>query len=409
MPFIFNAAIPLTLISHSNSTVFIHLVHNMKTTSTVAQKKPQTTCFVCFFKPALVFCSLTVTPLRYTCPHGKKPSKISFETSPIHAFISFLLCVTVTGVLVETIRDVFTTPDLSVHESYLAADDVLMNTCASSLYFISFLLISQKAVEMQSFAEIVHDGEQQGLVYLDAKFVKNNTYIMYVSIMSLVLMQAATMITFVLEGVFTRTRIRILFSDTIELLEGCLVLHYYNLMITFPRVFARLFLQAKYALKNRLDEDEEVIKTLECSFTPEEENDCQKFVSSGSLEQELRDLRRIYSSITLSYLQVEKYLSPTFLIWWLTMCFSVTIKAIICIKCIEFGIEFTFAYVMRMIKIAFDLVTVVVFFQLVETVATMVSYAIYSIHVTQNSVQGVIIIVSQTLRVDIHQNNDKNM
>lgn len=246
----------------------------------MARNKTETTCLVCFFKPTLIFGSVNVTPLEYTCPHSKKPSEILFRKSQFLGFLSFLLSLSVTATLLDSIRD-FREADLSVIDTFIAVDDILINACASSLFFISFLMISQKALELQSLAEIIHDGEQRGIVFLDAKFVRINTYVTYVGIAALVALQAATIVIFIFEGVFTRTRIRVLCSDTIELLEGCLAVHYHNLMITFPHVFKRLFLQVKYVLKKRLDGNCEVVKTFECiNFTSEEEEACHIFSRS---------------------------------------------------------------------------------------------------------------------------------
>lgn len=197
----------------------------------MAKTKSQT-CFVCYFKPTLIFASIGVTPLTGSCPHSSGTPNVSYRRSPFLASICAIVCILVILTAIGTARD-FMAADLHGVESLMMANDIVLCFCVAVMVFISFVMIPQKAIELQALAEIVHDAEKRGIVFLQGKFVKINTVLTYVGMVGVVVLEAATVARFVVEGNFDVPSVRTLISDTIYLLQGCLVVHYHNVLSLF--------------------------------------------------------------------------------------------------------------------------------------------------------------------------------
>lgn len=135
-------------------------------------------------------------------------------------------------------------------------------------------------------------------------------------------------------------------------------------------MWARIMRQTKYTLKKNLAE---MTDSSEYSIDKLEENECSDFAGDKTLNAQLRELRRIFSSVYLSYTEVHKFMSPTFVIWWSTVTVSVTIKHVILVKCIQYHITFGLPFIIRTLKCYVDLTTTTIFFQLVEKFANVVS------------------------------------
>lgn len=331
------------------------------------------TCFVCYFKPSLIFGSIGVTPLSCSCPHSSNTQNVTFRRSTFLASMSALTCILVILTSVDIVRD-FLNSDLSPVESLMMTNDIVLCFCGAIMVFTSFLMIVQKAVELQGLAEIIHDAEKRGIVFLDQKFVRANTIMTYAGIVGVIILEAATITRFVLEGNFDIPAVRTLISDTMYLLQGTIVVHFHNVMSVFIHLWERVFMQIKYGLKKNFAEDEESIDQFECVIDQFEEKECHDYASDKTLGEQLKELHRMCSSIFISYTEVHNFMSPTFVIWWTTVTISVTIKHVIMVKCIQYQITFGMPFIIRTLKCYVDLTTTAIFFHLVERIANVVSY-----------------------------------
>lgn len=331
-------------------------------------------CFVCYFKPSLIFGSIGVTPLSSRCPHSANTQTVTFKKSQFLATTSALTILLLVLTCIDIVRD-FLNSNLSRVDSLQMANDIVLCSCAALMVFTSFLMIEQKETELQALAEIIHDAERRGMVFLDKKFVKANTIMTYAGIVGVIILEVATVIRFVIEGQYDIPSVRTLISDTMYLLQGTIVVHYHNITSVFIHMWERLFMQVRYCLKKNFDQNDENIEQFEHAIDPLEEKECSLFASGKFLEDQMTELRRMYSSIYLSYTEVHNFMSPTFVIWWTTVTISVTIKHVIMVKCIQYQITYGLPFIIRTIKCYVDLTTTVIFFQLVEKIANVVSYS----------------------------------
>lgn len=251
-------------------------------------------------------------------------------------------------------------------------NDIGLCFCATSLFLVGLVQASQKELELQSLAEIVDDAEKRGIIFLDSKFVKTNLHLLYAGICLITVLQVTVTTRFFMKGDFDISSVRFFVSDTIYLLQVILAIHYHNVEIVFPCCFKRLTKQIHFALKHRLNGCNDVIND-DCEFTPDEEVECLAYSSKRSLEEQLKELRRIYSSIFYCYKETQKFMNPGFVLWWVTVVFSFTIKQIVLIKCIQYNVEFELPYVLSIIRPYIFISTTTIYLVIVEVTSNVVS------------------------------------
>lgn len=339
--------------------------------------KPHIPCFVCFFKPTLLLGCIGLTPFVCSCRHTNNPSDIKYTTSPTLRFFSAIVCIAVILTLIDSIRE-FIVTKLNRVDKYLMINDIGLCMCATFLFIGGFLQTSQKKVELQSLAEVIEHAEKRGIVFLDSKFVKTNLHFLYGGIAFITILQITVTIRFFMQGDFDISSVRFFVSDTIYLLQVILAIHYHNIEIVFPCCFKRLSMQVKFALRQRLDNNYILIDDI--PLTLAEERECLKYYLKQSLEKQLIELRRIYSSIFYCYKETEKFMNPSFVVWWVTIAFSFTIKQIVLIKCLQYNVEFGLPYVLSIIRPYIFISTTTIYLVIVEVTTNVVSYYTALIH-----------------------------
>lgn len=251
-------------------------------------------------------------------------------------------------------------------------NDIALCICATTLFLVAFTKTSRKVVELQSLAEVIEDAEKRGITFLDEKFVTTNLYLLYGGVCLIAVLQVTVTSRFFMKGDFDVSSVRFFISDTIYLLQVILAIHYHNVEIVFPCCFKRLIRQAKFALKQKLGGSfDGILEDFE--VTPAEVMECLPYYSKHTLEKQLKELRRIYSSIFFCYRETEKFMNPSFVLWWVTIVFSFTIKQVVLIKCLQYNVEFELPYILSIIRPYIFISTTTIYLVIVEVTTNVVS------------------------------------
>lgn len=337
--------------------------------------KPHTPCFVCFFKPTLVLGSIVVAPLTCNCPHSSNPSRgVEYRVSQSLRFLAALLCCSVILTLYVNVQE-FLSNELSIVEKYLMVNDILLCVVATLLFVIASIQVSAKLVELQCIAEVIEDAEKRGIIFLDSNFVKKNMTMFYGGVGFIATLETIVTIRFLMKGDFDLSSVRFYISDSIFFIQGFLAIHYHNVQIVYPCCFKRVFKQVKFALKQRLDVSEEIVDDLE-GLTTAEETECLVYSSKRTFEEQLKDLRRMYSSIVFCYKESENFMNPSHIIFMIGAFASFTIKQVVLIKCIEYQLEFDLQDILSLIRPYVFLSTTAIWTFLVEMTTNVVSHSL---------------------------------
>lgn len=316
-----------------------------------------------------------VAPLVCNCPHSSNPSKnVEYRISPGLRFMSGMLCFLVILTLLANIQE-YVTAEMSTVDQYLMVNDILLCVIATFLFVIAFILTPQKVVELQCMAEAVADAEKRGIIFLDEKFVKKNLNLLYIGAVFIGTLEVALTIRFLMQGKFDLPSVRFYVSDFLFFVQGFLAIHYHNVQVVFPSCFARLHKHVKFALTQRLDVSE-MIEDADSRLTPEEESECLVYSSGRTFDEQMKELRRIYSSLVLCYKETEKFMNPSYIFFTIGAFASFTIKQVVLIKCVEYHIEFGITFILAIIRPYVFLATTTIWLILVEVVADAVSYCI---------------------------------
>lgn len=323
-----------------------------------------TSCLVCYLKPILKFGYIGVTPLRFSCPHSKPPTKVVFETSRFLIGLTLFLSLMMNFVIFDNLR-LF----VEVKMNYMKAL-MLVNECMLCLISYIFLVCdslqsSVKARELQGLAEIIQCAAQRGIKVLSLKFVKISTWIVYITVLGVVVLELLSILNFIVRSNHDAEAWKTLIGDTSFLLGGSLCVHYVILVAVYIKVIKRVHLQIKLVLMNRLNKKYVIGAGAD--------NKKATILSFFDTEKQLRELRRMHSSIFLNFLQTGKHLSPTALFWSIITTVIIASTNLFIIRCLQFGKECVDSYMLQAAKIYANLHTVLLLLLLIEYFGNMVS------------------------------------
>lgn len=331
-------------------------------------------CFVCCFKQVLKFGCIGMTPLRFNCPHSEKPSEVYFKKSRFLVSASVLVSILITISLFDDFRS-FWYSKMTLAETLMLVNETMLCLCTSLMFITSFIKGSKKCLELQSICEIIQDGERRGIIFFKPNFGKVAAYSAYASITAFFITQSLSVLHFLIQDDYDITTLKIFITDCVLPLELSLSLHYVLLILLFQHMFRRIFLQIKFALSKPLQYNLGITSTSESDYTlsSAEEIICAEYSRRSTLVQQLTELRRIYSSIFFNYSFTQDFMSPSVLVWWVTLILSLTITNFLVIKCNQELKEFGILYVFRSLKGYVDFVMMIMYLTLMESTTKVVS------------------------------------
>lgn len=329
-------------------------------------------CFVCCFRPVLKFGCIGISPLSFNCPHSEEPSKVYFKKSPPLVAASVLVSILIAFSLFDDFR-AFWVSKMSLVETLMLANETMLCFCTSIMFLTSFIKGTKKCVELQSIWEIIQDGERRGVTFFKPNFSRVSAYATYVSISAFFVLEALSVMHFIIQDNYDLTTLKIFVTDCVLPLEFSLSLHYVLLIILFQHMFQRIFFQMKFVLNKPLQDNPQIISDPDSGLGIAEESICAAFSSEGDLLQQLAELRRMYTSIFLNYQYTQDFMSPSVLVWWISLIISLTITNFLVIKCSQELREFGVLYIFRALKGYVDFVMMVLYLTLMESTTRVVS------------------------------------
>lgn len=328
-------------------------------------------CFVCDFKVVFVFGCLTLAPIKFNCPHSSTPTEIKFEPSRI-CLMTVSLIVTISGAaMVYVFWELLTEPDS--FQCFILFNELSIFFCAFIMLLGVILKITEKARELQGIVEISKRATTHGLVLIDDKFVRKVKLFAYPVILLFTTTQFFAMLYFWYENSYTASSLITLLYNTIFLMEGTLVVHFVPLLMLYPLVFKKLSAEIRSTLKIRLLLCENLSQERFLKLLEAEETILIKHTSQINMENKLQGLRNLYTSAFWNYKQHNKYINPTFLVWWLTITASTIVTVYLLIQCMIYERSLDFLTKLRILKVFVNMASVCIFFYLAEMTSNVVS------------------------------------
>lgn len=252
---------------------------------------------------------------------------------------------------------------MGLAESLMLTNETLLSFCTSLMFITSLFKGSRKCRELQSLAEIIQEGETRGIIFIKSQFITVAKYATYISACTFLVVEAFSVMHFVIQDNYDLTTLKIFISDSILPLELSLSLHYVLLILLFQHMFNRVFLQIKFALTKLTENCPEILSVPEFAL----------YSRNNPLLHQLKELRRMYTSIFLNYAYTQDFMSPSVLVWWITLIISLTITNFLVVRCNQELQNFGILYIFRALKGYVDFVMMVMYLTLMESTTKVVS------------------------------------
>lgn len=332
-------------------------------------------CFVCDFKSIFIFGYPTVTPIKFSCPHSIKPSEMTFGSSPTYLTLSFSVSTILSATSVYIFFKLLKEPDSL--KSFLLFNEFTMFLCTFSMMYCTILRVNEKVKELQGIAEVCKHAQTNGLILLNVKFVRKVKIFSYVVIMTFLGIQLLAVLYFFCEDSYTMVAFKNYLYNTIFLLEGTLVVHFNSIMMLYTHIFRKISGEISSVLKIRLLQCSNIINAQFLNIQEIDEDVLLKYRSEADIEKDLQKLRKLHTSAFWTYKQLNNFINPSFLMWWMCIISSTTVNIYLVIQCFIYQWDLDYMTKMKILKTFIDMMSIYVFFYLAEITATVVSPQFY--------------------------------
>lgn len=319
-------------------------------------------CFICFFRPALLFGYTGITPINFHCDHSERPVKCFLKRSWLGTSISGVLCATISFFGIHSAY-ALCGAKISTREDVLLVGALMINFVAAYMMSVPLRFVEIKIRELEGIVELVKNGEEMGMIFLDRQFVKTCLTLSLGLITMFVSLEVFTLVVFWRAGDYSWVAFKSLCTDTCVFMQGTVGTHYVTLHLLLLHMFQKIQVRLKETLENRLNgRTEERISSSPRSVSPE------------IFEREIRRICRFYKSIHMNFLEDNKFLGPALLIWWNLvlavniMCVYVVLNSIIIQE--PLGI----VSIIFILKVCGCMVGIIIYLAEVEVTAVVVSF-----------------------------------
>lgn len=262
-------------------------------------------CFVCFFRPALLFGWTGITVLSFDCDHSVRPVKCFFKRSWPATSVSIIMSLIILFVAIHNSFTLLGTR-IRTREDVLFVGAVMINFIAAYLLSVGFRRAQIKINDLQGIAELARDAEEMGIWFFNESFVKGAQIVAYALITMFVSLGMLTIIIFCVLGDFSLAAYKNLCTDMCVLMQGTLGVHYVILFQVKLHMFQKVQDKIKDVAENRL----KIVESLDVSSVHSSEQ---------CFETEIRRICRLYSGLYQNFLEDDRFVGPAYLIWWNTI------------------------------------------------------------------------------------------
>lgn len=316
-------------------------------------------CFVCFFRPALLFGWTGITVLDFHCDHSVRPVKCFFKRSWPATFVSIVLSLMILFVAIHNGYTLLGTR-IKTREDVLFLGAVMIDFSAAYLLSVGFRRAQIKINDLQGIAELARSAEEMGICFFNKSFVKAGRIVTYMLITMFVFLGMVTIIIFFVIDDFSLEAFKNLCTDMCVLMQGTLGVHYVILFQVKLHIFQRLQERIRHVTENRLKVTEG--------------EDVDSVYSSGQcFEVEIRHICRLYSGVYQNFLEDDRFVGPAHLIWWNTVLTINVLNAYVMLNSIMIQQSLDLVSVSFMLKIYGCMLGVTINLFQMEAIAAVVS------------------------------------
>lgn len=315
-------------------------------------------CLICFFRPALVFGYTGITPVNFYCDHSERPVKCFLKRSLMGTTISAFLCVIVLFVAIHSAYSLYGNK-VSTRDDVLLLGTVMINFIAMYLLTVALRFEDIKIKELEGIIQLITDGEQMGITFLDKEFVGSCLILIFALITMFVSLEVFTVLIFIIAGDFSFSAFKRLCTDTCVFMQGTVGTHYIALQLLLLHMFQKVLHKLKETLESRLS------------------NNSTKKSSSTSHEIFATNVRRIcrfYKSLYLNFLEENKFMGPAFLIWWNTILAVNIISVYVVLNSIMIQEPLGIVSIFFVLKFYGCMVGIMIYLTEMEVTAAVVSF-----------------------------------
>lgn len=346
--------------SFVNTMQHTSVVENKEVTS---KEKRFQNCLVCVFRPAFYFGYTGITAIKFSCDHSQRPVSFSLERSWLSTGISACLFVSNVAVGFLNVNALFEDRE-DIRNNFLLVSTIAIHFLAAYLFSIGATVPKKKINELRGIAEITKYCETAGFILFEESFVRMAHNVTYTFIISFVLLEVFSITHFALKGEFSCNAFLILCTKTCIFMQGTVSTHYMLLQLVLLNMFQRILAEIKITVENRLNN-----KDIKTDLTVKaDQNVSRSFVAR------IQQLRRIYESAYLNFIEIDNLMNPAFLIWW-NMILSINVVcAYVFLNSIVFQKPLDLEQLLYILQHCGTLIGLIIFLIMMEFIADVVSY-----------------------------------
>lgn len=188
-------------------------------------------------------------------------------------------------------------------EDFLVWNAAAIHFLAAYLLWIGAFNVQMKIKELRGIAQLTAVCEDAGLILFDESFAKMAHYIVYISIVAFVSLELLVIIVVAINKDYSLKIFKRLWTDTSIFMQCTINTHYMLLQLVMIRLFQKLLAEIKCTTEKLFDG-----KTA----WPRNDEDSIK----QSFSSRLQILHRLYQGAYLSFMDLNNFINPAFLIWW---------------------------------------------------------------------------------------------
>lgn len=287
---------------------------------TVKKGKRFQNCIVCLFRPAFYFGYTGITAIKFSCNHSRRPVTVFLERSILSTYIA--ICLLIINIIFGCLN-ILTLLDRHIvtREDFLVLNAAGIHFLAAYLFWVGAYNAPKKINEILGIAELTKVCEDTELLLFDESFARMAHYIVYACIAGFVSLEVSMIYHVIgMNRDLSLKTFKRLWTDTCVFMQGTISTHYLLLQLVMIRLFQKILAEIKLTVQRRFDDNVEGSRNAQ--------------TIRGSFSLRLQILHRIYQSAFLTFMELDKFINPAFLIWWNVVLIENVICAYILINSI---------------------------------------------------------------------------
>lgn len=252
---------------------------------------------------------------------------------------------------------------ISTREDVLLLGAVIIDFIAVYMLSVSLRCEHIKIKQLDGIIQLIKDGENTGIIFIDKQFVKTCSILIVALITMFVALELFTVVVFWIAGDYSWAAYRRLCTDTCVFMQGTVGTHYVTLHFLLLNMLQKTLLRLKDILDRRLNDS-----------TDENINRSPPSVLQEIFVREVRHFCRFYRSVHMNLLEDNNFVGPAVLIWWNAVLAVNIISVYIMLNSIMIQEPLGVVSIFFILKVYGCMIGIIIYLAEVEVTTSVVSF-----------------------------------